>query len=137
MRRGRFTDGPRLDARIRLTRPRWVPSLASSVPMCGAATSSACETLRRVREERMTSAHDANATVESTSLTRRQALMAGAATFVGYAVGVDKALAQAIKTDTTGIVAGDHNVKIGDYSMPVYEARPASGTNAPIILAIS
>jgi carboxymethylenebutenolidase len=85
----------------------------------------------------MTSARDANATVQSTGLTRRQALTVGAATFVGYAVGVDKALAQAIKTDTTGIVAGDHAVKIGDYSMPVYEARPASGANAPIVLAIS
>jgi carboxymethylenebutenolidase len=85
----------------------------------------------------MSSARDANTTLESTGLTRRQALTVGAATFVGYAVGVDKALAQAIKTDTAGIVAGDHAVKIGDYSMPVYEARPASGTSAPIVLAIS
>ena len=75
--------------------------------------------------------------MESTGLTRRQALKVGAATFVGYAAGVDKALAQAIKTDTDGIVAGDHVVKIGDYSMPVYEARPASSTNAPIVIAIS
>jgi len=81
----------------------------------------------------MTSAHDG----ETTGLTRRQALRVGAATFVGYAVGVEKALAQTIKTDTTDIVAGDYTVKIGDYSMPVYEAHPASGTNAPIILAIS
>jgi carboxymethylenebutenolidase len=85
----------------------------------------------------MTSSHDGDATMESTGLTRRQALKVGAATFVGYAAGVDKALAQAIKTDTTGIVAGDSTVKIGDYNMPVYEARPASGTNAPIVLAIS
>ena len=85
----------------------------------------------------MTSAHDGDATMESTGLTRRQALKVGAATFVGYAVGVDKVLAQAIKTDTAGIVAGDYTVKIGDYNMPVYEARPASGTNAPIVLAIS
>ena len=75
----------------------------------------------------MTSAHDGDATMESTGLTRRQVLKVGAATFVGYAVAVDKVEAQAIKTDTTGIVAGDYTVKIGDYSMPVYEARPASG----------
>jgi carboxymethylenebutenolidase len=61
----------------------------------------------------------------------------GAATFVGYAVAVDKVEAQAIKTDTAGIVAGDYTVKIGDYSMPVYEAHPASGTSAPIVIAIS
>ena len=75
----------------------------------------------------MTSAHDGDATMESTGLTRRQVLKATAATFVGYAVAVDKAEAQAIKTDTNGIVAGDDTVKIGDYSMPVYEARPAIG----------
>jgi carboxymethylenebutenolidase len=75
--------------------------------------------------------------MESTGLTRRQVLKATAATFVGYAVAVDKVEAQAIKTDTNGIVVGDHTVKIGDYSMPVYEARPASGSNAPIVLAIS
>jgi carboxymethylenebutenolidase len=82
-------------------------------------------------------AHDGDAVMESTGLTRRQALKVGAATFVGYAVAVEKVEAQAIKTDTSGIVAGDHTVKIGDYSMPVYEARPATGTNAPIVLAIS
>ena len=71
-----------------------------------------------------------------TGLTRRQALKAGAATFVGYAVAVEKVEAQAIKTDTAGIEVGDYAVKIGDYNMPVYEARPAGATNAPIIIAI-
>ena len=74
----------------------------------------------------------------SESITRRQVIQAGsatvAATFAGYAVGVDKVLAQAIKTDTTGIAAGDFEVKIGDYGMPVYEARPASGPAAPIVV---
>jgi carboxymethylenebutenolidase len=72
----------------------------------------------------------------SSGLTRRQVLVAGA-TFAGYAVAVDKVLAQAIKTDTTGIQAGDFEVKIGDYMMPVYEARPASGGPAPIVVCIS
>jgi carboxymethylenebutenolidase len=74
----------------------------------------------------------------SSGITRRQALQAGAAaTFAGYAVGVETALAQAIKTDTSGLTAGDAEVKIGDYSMPVYQARPASGPPAPILLVIS
>ena len=85
----------------------------------------------------MTSVHDGDTLMESMGLTRRQALRVGAATFVGYAVGVDKVLAQAIKTDTTGIVAGDHSVAIGSYNMPVYEARPATGSGHPIVLAIS
>ena len=70
-------------------------------------------------------------------ITRRQVLQAGGATFAGYAVGVDKALAQAITTDTSGIAAGEFEVKIGDYGMPVYEARPAAGGPAPIVVCIS
>src|SRR5881397_1383861 len=68
-------------------------------------------------------------------LTRRQ--MIATTTFAGYAVAVDKVLAQAIKTDTEGIVAGDQVVKIGTYEMPVYEARPAAGKDTPIVLVIS
>jgi carboxymethylenebutenolidase len=70
-------------------------------------------------------------------ITRRQVLQAGGATFAGYAAGVDKALAQAITTDTAGLAAGDFEVKIGDYAMPVYEARPAAGGPAPIVVCIS
>jgi carboxymethylenebutenolidase len=70
-------------------------------------------------------------------LTRRQALAIGGATFAGYAMSVETVLAQAIKTDTQGIVAGDFQVPIGDYKMPVYEARPAAGGPAPIILVVS
>jgi carboxymethylenebutenolidase len=75
---------------------------------------------------------------KAAGLTRRQMLkVGGAATFAGYAFGVEKALGQAIKTDTQGIVAGDAQVPIGSYNMPVYEARPANVTNAPIVLVIS
>jgi carboxymethylenebutenolidase len=75
---------------------------------------------------------------KAAGLTRRQMLKVGSvATFAGYAVGVDKAFGQAIKTDTQGIVAGDAQVKIGDYKMPVYEARPANKGKAPIVLVIS
>src|SRR5215831_20320611 len=69
-------------------------------------------------------------------LTRRQ-MIATTSTFAGYAVAVDKVLAQAIKTDTDGIVAGDQVVKIGTYEMPVYEACPASGKDTPVVLLIS
>jgi carboxymethylenebutenolidase len=71
------------------------------------------------------------------TLTRRAMLQVSGGTFAGYAVAADPVLAQAIKTDTTGIAAGEFEVKIGDYGMPVYEARPASGTGHPIILVIS
>lgn len=75
---------------------------------------------------------------KTSGLTRRDVMKAGgAATFAGYAVGVEKALAQAIKTDTSGIMAGDFEVAIGSYNMPVYEARPAAGGPAPIVVCIS
>jgi carboxymethylenebutenolidase len=71
-----------------------------------------------------------------TGVTRRQMLVAGG-TFAGYALGVEKVLAQAIKTDTEGLVAGDQQVTVGDVKVPVYEARPASGKDTPIVLVIS
>src|SRR6266542_2537127 len=71
-----------------------------------------------------------------TGLTRREMLQVGGATFAGYGRAADTVLAQVIKTDTDGLAAGDFQVKIGDYSMPVYEARPASGSNHPILLVI-
>ncbi len=77
-------------------------------------------------------------TDKTAGLTRREMMKAGGATtFASYAVGVEKVLAQAVKTDTSGIMAGDFEVKIGDYSMPVYEARPASGSPAPMVVCIS
>ena len=73
----------------------------------------------------------------TTGLTRREMLQVGGATFTGYALAADTVLAEVIKTDTDGLVAGDVQVKIGDYSMPVYQAHPASGSNFPILLVIS
>jgi len=76
-------------------------------------------------------------TVQTDSgMTRRQVLVAGG-TFTGYALSVATVLAQAIKTDTDGLVAGDQTVKVGDVAVPVYEARPATGSGHPIILVIS
>jgi carboxymethylenebutenolidase len=73
---------------------------------------------------------------ETMAITRRQALKVGG-TFAGYALSVETVLAQAVKTDTSGILAGDFHVKVRDYNMPVYEARPESGKDHPIILVIS
>lgn len=75
--------------------------------------------------------------VSTQGLTRRGLLQVGGVTFAGYALAPDMSLAQVIKTDTTGLVAGDAEVRIGDYAMPVYEARPAAGSGHPIIVVIS
>ena len=71
-----------------------------------------------------------------TGLTRREMIVAGG-TFAGYALSVETVLAQAIKTDTDGLVAGEQKIKVGGFDVPVYEARPASGKDTPIILVIS
>jgi carboxymethylenebutenolidase len=71
-----------------------------------------------------------------TGLTRREMIVAGG-TFAGYALSVETVLAQAIKTDTDGLIAGDQKIKVGGVDVPVYEARPASGKDTPIILVIS
>ena len=77
------------------------------------------------------------ADTDRSGLTRREVLQVGGATFAGYALAADTVLAQVIKTDADGLVAGDNTVKIGDYNMPVYAARPASGSNFPIVLVMS
>jgi carboxymethylenebutenolidase len=69
-------------------------------------------------------------------VTRRQVLVAGG-TFAGYALSVETVLAQAIKTDSDGLVAGDQQVPVGGVQVPVYEARPATGKDHPIIIVIS
>jgi carboxymethylenebutenolidase len=77
--------------------------------------------------------------VTEAGVTRRQVLKAGgtAAAAAGYALSVETVLAQAITTDTQGIVAGDQVVKVGSHAMSVYEARPAAGSNHPILLVVS
>jgi carboxymethylenebutenolidase len=74
--------------------------------------------------------------VGETGVTRRQVLAAGTV-FAGYTLAVETVLAQAIKTDTSGLAAGDFMIPVGGFNVPVYEARPASGQNAPIVLVIS
>src|SRR5262249_60402451 len=74
---------------------------------------------------------------DTSSLTRRQVLQAGGLTFAGYAMAPDRALADAIKTDTQGLVAGDAEVPIGSYKVPAYEARPARGSENPNLLLLS
>jgi carboxymethylenebutenolidase len=70
-------------------------------------------------------------------LSRRQALAALAAAG-GYALAADPVLAQAIKTDTQGIVTGTVNVAGADGTpIPVYEAYPEKAGDHPVIVVIS
>jgi carboxymethylenebutenolidase len=70
-------------------------------------------------------------------LSRRQALAALAAAG-GYALSAEPVLAQAITTDTQGIVTGTVNVAGADGTpIPVYEAYPDKSGDHPVVLVIS
>jgi carboxymethylenebutenolidase len=67
-------------------------------------------------------------------LSRRGFMSASAATAAGYTLAAGPVRADAIKTDTNGLTAGDAKVMVAGGAMPVYYARPASGANPPVIL---
>lgn len=73
----------------------------------------------------------------SLTLSRRQALAALAAAG-GYALTANPIPAQAIKTDTDGLVTGMVNVAGADGTpIPVYEAYPSQAGEFPVVVVIS
>lgn len=54
----------------------------------------------------------------------------------GFAVASEPVLAQAITTDTKGLVAGEVQVPTADGKMPAYAARPAKPGKYPVILVV-
>jgi carboxymethylenebutenolidase len=67
-------------------------------------------------------------------LSRRGFMTASAAAAAGYTLAAGPVRADAIKTDTNGLSAGDAKVKVADGEMPVYFARPAGVDNPPVML---
>ena len=67
-------------------------------------------------------------------LSRRGLHDASAAAAAGYTLAAGPVSAQAIKTDTAGLTAGEAKVKVADGEMPVYYAKPAKRTNPPVDL---
>ncbi len=55
----------------------------------------------------------------------------------GFAAAVLPVTAQTIKTDSTGLTAGEVTIPVGDFKMPAYRAAPAGKTGAPVVLVIS
>lgn len=54
----------------------------------------------------------------------------------GFALAVQPAGAEAIKTDSMGLAAGEVKIPVADGQMPAYRARPASGQRFPIVLVV-
>src|SRR5437899_9741301 len=68
-------------------------------------------------------------------LSRRGFFMsASAAATAGYTLAAGPVRADAIKTDTNGLTAGDAKVAVAGGEMPVYFAKPANVQNPPVIL---
>ncbi len=56
----------------------------------------------------------------------------------GFAAAVLPVVAQTtIKTDSTGLLAGEVTIPVGNFKMPAYRAAPLNKTNAPVVLVIS
>jgi len=70
-------------------------------------------------------------------LSRREVLKFGAFTTVGGVLTPGISLAQAISTDSKGILARDVQVPVGGVTIPAYDARPEAAGRYPIVLVIS
>jgi carboxymethylenebutenolidase len=67
-------------------------------------------------------------------VSRRLFMTASAATAAGYTLAAGPVRADAVKTDTTGLVTGEAKVAVPGGEMPVYYAKPANVANPPVIL---
>ncbi len=72
--------------------------------------------------------------VPKTGLARRGFVMTSLAS--GFAVASNPLLAQAIATDSKGLVAGEVKIKIADGEIPAYVARPAKPGKYPTLLVV-
>jgi carboxymethylenebutenolidase len=70
-------------------------------------------------------------------ITRRHFLRVSALTAAGYAIAAEPILAQAIRTDTTGLIAGDVSIKSGNDTITAYQARPEQPGRYPVVVVIS
>ena len=67
-------------------------------------------------------------------VSRRGFMSATAAVAAGYTLAAGPVRAEVVATDTNGLQAGDAKVKVGSEEMPVYFARPAGNTKAPVVI---
>ncbi len=78
---------------------------------------------------------DLKSLLDSMGVGRREFLV-GASVVAGFALAVQPVMASTITTDTAGLKADMASVNVGGTSLPVYMARPESGSNWPIILVV-
>jgi carboxymethylenebutenolidase len=79
--------------------------------------------------------HDLDSLTPSRSFSRRDFVKTSVGS--GFAAAVLPVTAQAVRTDATGLTAGEVTVMVGDFKMPAYRAQPAGKSNLPVVLVIS
>jgi len=72
-----------------------------------------------------------------TDLDPAPALTSARGTGVGFAVAMQPVAAPTIVTDTAGLVAGEVTIKVGDFDLPAYRARPEGDGRFPIVVVVS
>ena len=78
-----------------------------------------------------------NTPLNRRSFLKTSALTAGAMG-VGFAPASMPVMAATIKTDFVGLEAGEQNIRMGDYQLPVYVARPQNAKSPlPVIIIVS
>ncbi len=73
-------------------------------------------------------------TTGPTAFNRRNFLVTALAS--GFALAASPVMAQAIKTDSKGLVAGEVSIPVADGKIPGYRAMPAKGSNHPTIVVV-
>ncbi len=81
-----------------------------------------------------TLASDIAGLTKAAPFSRRGFMTAAAATAAGYTLAAGEVRADAIKTGTAGLDAGDAKVAVPGGELPVYFARPKGVANPPVIL---
>ena len=67
-------------------------------------------------------------------VTRREFVVTTLA--AGFALAVLPVSAQAITTDSTGLIAGEVSIRTTDGPIPAYRAMPATGNSFPVVLVV-
>ena len=67
-------------------------------------------------------------------INRREFIISSLA--IGFALASNPIMAQAIRTDDNGLIAGEVSVLVADGSMPAYRAMPRKGKNLPVVLVV-
>jgi len=80
---------------------------------------------------------ESNTPLNRRAFLKTSALTAGAMG-VGFAPASMPVMAAAIKTDFVGLEAGEQNIQMGGYQLPIYVARPQnSKASLPVIIVVS